>query len=59
MASRALLGGKADERLFAMTFVVPVILFPLSTAIVTCLIWGLSVSTLLSYFNAELRTLNI
>ena len=39
--------------LFAMTFVVPVILFPLSTAIAISLIWGLSILTLLSYFIAR------
>ena len=39
--------------LFAMTFVVPVILFPLSTAIVISLIWGLSILTLLSYIIAK------
>ena len=39
--------------LFAMTFVVPVILFPLSTAIVISLIWGLSILSLLSHINAK------
>ena len=39
--------------LFAMTFVVPVILFPLSTAIVISLIWGLSILTLLSCIIAK------
>jgi VIT1/CCC1 family predicted Fe2+/Mn2+ transporter len=39
--------------LFAMTFVVPVILFSLSTAIVISLIWGLSILTLLSYVIAK------
>jgi VIT1/CCC1 family predicted Fe2+/Mn2+ transporter len=39
--------------LFAMTFVVPVILFPLSTAILISLIWGLSILTLLSYIIAK------
>ena len=39
--------------LFAMTFVVPVVLFSLSTAIVISLIWGLSILTLLSYIIAK------
>jgi VIT1/CCC1 family predicted Fe2+/Mn2+ transporter len=39
--------------LFAMTFVLPVILFSLSTAIVISLIWGLSILSLLSYIIAK------
>ncbi|MBN1545921.1 MAG: hypothetical protein JW902_04605 [Syntrophaceae bacterium] len=39
--------------LFALTFVVPVVLFALSTAIVVSLIWGLSILTLLSYAIAK------
>jgi VIT1/CCC1 family predicted Fe2+/Mn2+ transporter len=39
--------------LFAMTFVVPVFLFTLSTAIVMSLIWGLSILIILSYFIAK------
>jgi VIT1/CCC1 family predicted Fe2+/Mn2+ transporter len=39
--------------LFAMTFVVPVFLFTLFTAIVISLIWGLSILSLLSYFIAK------
>ena len=39
--------------LFAMTFVLPVILFTLSTAIVISLIWGLSILSLLSYIIAK------
>ena len=39
--------------LFAMTFVVPVFFFTLSTAIVVGLIWGLSILTLLSYIIAK------
>ena len=39
--------------LFAMTFVVPVLLFSLSTAIVMSLIWGLSILTILSYVIAK------
>jgi VIT1/CCC1 family predicted Fe2+/Mn2+ transporter len=39
--------------LFAMTFVLPVILFTLSTAIVVSLIWGLSILSLLSYIIAK------
>ncbi len=39
--------------LFAMTFVVPVLLFSLSTAIGVSLIWGLSALTVLSYVIAK------
>ena len=39
--------------LFAMSFVLPVILFTLSTAIVVSLIWGLSILSLLSYIIAK------
>ena len=39
--------------LFAITFVVPVVLFTLSTAIVISLIWGLSILSLLSYSIAK------
>ena len=39
--------------LFAMIFVVPVLLFSLSTAIVMSLIWGLSILTILSYVIAK------
>jgi VIT1/CCC1 family predicted Fe2+/Mn2+ transporter len=39
--------------LFAMTFVVPVMLFTLSTAIVISLIWGLSILSLLSHIIAK------
>ena len=39
--------------LFAMTFVVPVVFFTLSTAIVMGLIWGLSILTILSYVIAK------
>jgi len=41
------------KSLFAMTFVVPVLLFSLSTAVVVSLIWGLSVLTFLSYVIAK------
>jgi len=39
--------------LFAMTFVVPVISFTLSTGIVISLIWGLSILSILSYIIAK------
>lgn len=38
--------------LFAITFVIPVLFFSLSTAIIISLIWGLSVLVLLSYIIA-------
>jgi len=42
--------------LFAMTFVVPVVYFTLSAAIVVSLIWGLSILTLLSYIIAKSKS---
>jgi len=39
--------------LFAMTFFIPVILLPLSTAIIVSLIWGFSVLTVMSYLIAK------
>ena len=39
--------------LFAMTFVVPVVFFTLSIAVIVSLIWGLSILTLLSYVIAK------
>jgi VIT1/CCC1 family predicted Fe2+/Mn2+ transporter len=38
---------------FALTFVVPVLLFELSTAITICLVWGLSILSLLSFSLAK------
>jgi len=40
---------------FAMTFVAPVLFLPLFTAIVVCLVWGLSILIVLSYFIAKAR----
>lgn len=39
--------------LFAMTFIVPVLLFSLSTAIIVSLVWGLSILSVLSYTIAK------
>ncbi len=39
--------------IFALTFVVPVLLLPLITAIVVSLVWGLSILTILSYCIAK------
>ena len=39
--------------LFAMTFVLPVILFTLTTALVISLIWGLSILSVFSYIIAK------
>ena len=39
--------------IFAMTFVVPILLLPLSTAIIVSLVWGFSVLAVLSYFIAR------
>jgi len=41
--------------IFALTFLVPVLLLPLFTAIVVSLVWGLSILTVLSYFMARIQ----
>ena len=41
--------------IFALTFLVPVLLLPLFTAIVVSLVWGLSILTVLSYFMAKIQ----
>ena len=41
--------------LFAMTFVVPVLVFSLPAAIVVSLVWGLSVLTVLRYVVAKVK----
>jgi vacuolar iron transporter family protein len=39
--------------IFALTFLVPVVLLPLSTAIVVSLVWGISILAILSYAMAK------
>ena len=39
--------------LFAITFLVPILLLPLSQAIVFCLVWGLSILCVFSFFIAK------
>ncbi len=39
--------------IFAMTFVVPVLLFPLSEALTVSVLWGLSLILVFSYFMAK------
>jgi VIT1/CCC1 family predicted Fe2+/Mn2+ transporter len=41
--------------IFALTFVVPVLFLPLLTAMIVCLVWGLSILTVLSYMIAKAR----
>jgi VIT1/CCC1 family predicted Fe2+/Mn2+ transporter len=43
----------ASKFIFALTFVVPVILCELSTAIMISIIWGLSILCILSFFMAR------
>jgi len=38
---------------FALTFIVPILLFPLGTAIVVSVIWGLSMLAIFSYYIAR------
>jgi VIT1/CCC1 family predicted Fe2+/Mn2+ transporter len=42
-----------SKLLFALTFVIPVLLFELSTAILVSVAWGLSMLALLSYYIAK------
>ena len=42
-----------SKSLFALTFAVPVLFLPLSIAIIVCLLWGLSILTVLSYIIAR------
>jgi VIT1/CCC1 family predicted Fe2+/Mn2+ transporter len=39
--------------LFAMTFIVPILILKLSTAIVVSIVWGLSLLTIFSYYLAD------
>ena len=41
--------------IFALTFVIPVLLLQLSTAIIVCIIWGLSLIGIFSYYIARLQ----
>lgn len=39
--------------IFALSFIIPALLLPLLTAIVVSLVWGLSVLTVLSYYDGK------
>ena len=41
--------------IMALTFVVPILLLPLSTAIIVSIIWGLLIITLFSYYLAKIQ----
>jgi VIT1/CCC1 family predicted Fe2+/Mn2+ transporter len=43
----------AAKFLFALTFVVPILLFPLTTAIVISVAWGLSLLAIFSFYMAK------
>ena len=38
---------------FALTFIIPVLLFPLSVAIIASVVWGLSLIALFSFYMAK------
>ena len=38
---------------FALIFIIPVLFLQLSTAIIVCVIWGLSLITIFSYYIAK------
>lgn len=42
-----------SKLLFALTFIVPVLLFTLSTAIIISIVWGLSLISIFSYYIAK------
>ncbi len=44
--------------IFALTFIVPILLFPLSTAIIVGIIWGLSLLAVFSFFIAKEQNKN-
>src|SRR3989344_533725 len=39
--------------IFALTFIIPILLFNLSTAIIVSIIWGLSLISVFSYYVAK------
>ncbi len=43
----------AAKFIFAMTFVVPILLFSLSTAIIVSIVWGLSMLSIFSFYLAR------
>ena len=47
-----------SKLIFALTFIIPVLLFELSTAIVVSIIWGLSILLVLSYGIAKEQSAN-
>ncbi|MBW1814823.1 MAG: hypothetical protein JRJ39_14475, partial [Deltaproteobacteria bacterium] len=44
--------------LFALTFIIPILIFKLPVAIIVSLVWGMSVLALLSYTIARVRNEN-
>lgn len=42
---------------FALTFIIPVLLFQLTPAVIISIIWGLSLITLFSYYIAKIRNM--
>ena len=45
--------------LFAITFLAPILLFPLSQAIVLCLVWGLSLLCAFSFYMARKQNVKV
>jgi len=44
--------------LFSLSFIIPVLFLPLSTAIIVCISWGLGLIIILSYFLAKQQKIN-
>lgn len=42
---------------FALTFIIPVLFLELSTAIIVCVLWGLSAITIFSYYIAKMQNI--
>ncbi len=43
---------------FAVTFIIPVLLFPLTTAIIVSIVWGLSILGIFSFYIAKEQKIN-
>lgn len=47
-----------SKLLFALTFIIPILLFQLSTAIIISVIWGLSLISIFSFYIAKKQNVN-
>ena len=47
-----------SKLIFALTFVIPVLIFRLSTAVIVSAIWGLSILSVISFYSAREQRIN-